>query len=220
MLTLSSRTLPRLPVQYTTSHINHQTDIIQPITHENAFDPDSAIRIIPDVDVEVDFDRCDISYTTIGTTSLSSCTFILVTGNVDTIQFAYLWHTPLTDDPATPTAVSLLEFILKRISNEVTDLILLKPPKKMKTLECEQIKNLQILTGGSVDCTPDLLREAFLMLNNQNVNIEIERWSKWSQYYYYSLKNKVTILSPVTFLIFDEEENEGRHFFLTTFQFL
>ncbi|CAF1572731.1 unnamed protein product, partial [Rotaria sordida] len=25
MLTLSSRTLPRLPVQYTTSHINHQT---------------------------------------------------------------------------------------------------------------------------------------------------------------------------------------------------
>ncbi|CAF1466051.1 unnamed protein product [Rotaria sordida] len=197
MLTLSSHTLPPLPVQYATTNINHQTD--------------RTIRLMPDVDVEVEFDKWNISYTTIGTTALSSCRFILVTGHVDQVPFVYLWHTPLTNGDDTPTALLMLNFILERISNDIFRFISSKPPPSQtmkQQLTPQQITNLKVLTGGSIKINHDLVRDAFIILNDQNVNVETERMSPWAKYFYDSLKNKVTILAPVTFLVSNDSDED------------
>ncbi|CAF1315479.1 unnamed protein product [Rotaria sordida] len=183
-----------------------------------------------DVDVEVEFDKWNISYTTIGTTALSSCRFILVTGHVDQVPFVYLWHTPLTNGDDTPTALLMLNFILERISNDIFRFISSKPPPSQtmkQQLTPQQITNLKVLTGGSIKINHDLVRDAFIILNDQNVNVETERMSPWAKYFYDSLKNKVTILAPVTFLVSndsdeddDDKDEESSTYWLTLIRYL
>lgn len=154
---------------------------------------DILARLLKNIAVFVDFQENAISYTTIGTDSISSCTFVLVTDNFRDRSFAYLSHYPESFEPPRHTATSTLVYSIDQISANVKDLV---TPKDSSSEEQEfkinELNNLQILVGGGVEEERDLIREAFTLLNNFNCDVGNLLENQSSKYLYQQLKCKAT----------------------------
>ncbi|CAF2989656.1 unnamed protein product [Rotaria sp. Silwood2] len=125
--------------------------------------------LLKNIDVYVDFQDEDITYTTIGSDALSSCTFILITGYVQDDEFSYLSHYPEPfEKPDTPTTT--LVKIINRISEDLQRLIKNQPPPNInEELKVNHIHDLKLLAGGGViDEYQDLIRDGLILLNSNN----------------------------------------------------
>ena len=80
---------------------------------------DVLARLLNNIDVFVNFKENAVSYSTIGTDSVSSCTFILVTGNQKDRSFAYLSHYAECPEPPIDTPTSTLAYFINQISANI-----------------------------------------------------------------------------------------------------
>ncbi len=71
------------------------------------------------------------------------------------------------------------------------------------------IQFARLVVGGGVVDEVDLVREGLSLLNN-DINIEQNLKNEKSKHLYRELRFNVTILSPVTYLLPDIEEDEGK----------
>jgi hypothetical protein len=149
----------------------------------------------------VGFQEDKISYTTVGSDSLSSCTFVLVVGNLQHHSFAYLSHYPEYLEIPTNTPTSTLLYFIDQISLNIEGHINKKPPLNSQQLQINDLNNLQLLIGGGTEEKRDLIREAFTLLNNPNHNIQHLLKLPPSKYIYQYLRCKAIILNPITVLL-------------------
>ena len=170
---------------------------------------DISARLLNNIDVFVDFKKNAVSYSTIGTNSVSSCTFILVTGNQKVRLFAYLSHYPECLEPPIYTPTSTHVHFIDQISCTVRNYLAVKQPSSNREEAQEnELSNLQALVGGGAEEERDLVRESFTLLNDSNYNFENVFDKPLSKYFNRQLKCKATILSSTTMLLSDAEENQ------------
>ncbi|CAF3329822.1 unnamed protein product [Rotaria socialis] len=79
---------------------------------------------------EVKFMDERISYTTIGSDGISSCTFLLVIGRIDDNEFAFLSHYPEPYEPPF-TPITVLVDLIDKLSERMTEAIGKCPPPNM-----------------------------------------------------------------------------------------
>jgi hypothetical protein len=142
-------------------------------------------------------------YTTIGSDTISSCTFFLLMGDVQKVRFGFLSHHPeVYQPPLTPTEtmMKMIDQILDRVRYFMD---WKRSPNIKGLLSTDQIENVTKLTGGGVLQTCDLVRDGFGLLNYNNNNIPFSRCI------YQQLKSNVTILKPITFPVNDSDESYG-----------
>jgi hypothetical protein len=150
--------------------------------------------------VYVEFLKNKISYTTIGSDSLSSCIFILMIGNIKDDAFAYLSHYPERYEPpytSTMTMVNIINILATNIRKHMRKKL---PPNIKNKLEISQLTNLHLLLGGGIVEDNNLIRDALTLLNNQN-NMENLFIDSFAKYIYQQIKQNVTILKAITFSI-------------------
>jgi hypothetical protein len=170
---------------------------------------DILARLLNNIDQFVDFRENKISFSTIGTDSVSSCTCILVIGNLKNRSFAYLSHYPECFEPPEDTTISTLVYFIEQISGNIERAIKKEqPPSDNREFQVDDLNNLQVLMGGHTEEERDLIREAFTLLNQPDCNIEDLFHKPSSKHVYQQLKCKGTILSPTTLLLSDDEEDE------------
>ena len=170
---------------------------------------DILARLLDNIDVLVDFNENAISYSTIGTHSVSSCTFILVTGNEKDCSFAYLSHYPECLEPPEYTPTSTLVYFIDQISSNVSCCLAGKKlPSGQEKSQINALTNLQVFIGGGTKEERDLVRESFTLLNEPNHNFENLFDNALSNFFYQQLKLRATILSSTTLLLSDDEETE------------
>ncbi len=133
---------------------------------------DVLARLLKNIANIVDFQDDNISYTTSGTDSLLSCTFILVVGNLQRHSFAYLSHYLECCEPPAHTFTSTLLYFIDQISLNIEHHIKTKPTPNNQQLQINHSNNLQLLIGGGTEEVTDLIRDTFILLNNPNHNIE------------------------------------------------
>jgi hypothetical protein len=121
--------------------------------------------------------------------------------------FAYLSHYPskYTESEFNPTTtmIDLIDKIRKDI--EVWNEFAMDETR----IEIEGIQFARLVVGGGVADEVDLVREVLSLLNN-DINIEQNLKNEKSKHLYRDLRFNVTILSPVTYLLPDIEEDEGK----------
>jgi len=155
----------------------------------------------------VEFQDDTISDTTIGTDSVSSCIFILVVGNLQDHPFAYLSHYPESCEIPAHTSTSTLLYFIGQITSNIEDHINNQPPPNSQQLKINDLNNLQLLIGGGTEELTDLIREAFILLNNPNHHIEHLLKGSPSKYLYQNLKCKAIILNRTTLLLSNDSED-------------
>ncbi|CAF1411195.1 unnamed protein product, partial [Adineta steineri] len=162
-------------------------------------------KLLKNTDVVVQFMDNNISYTTIGSDSISSCSFILLIGTIQDIEFSYLSHYPEPyEPPYTPTTTMLQ--ILNIISKNIREHLMKKLSSNLKgKLEISHFTNLHLLVGGGAVEDNDLIRNGLILLNDQN-NMENIFHDPLAKHIYQQLKKNVTVLKAVTFLV---NNNDG-----------
>jgi hypothetical protein len=153
----------------------------------------------------------NISYTTIGSDDLSTCTFILVVGNVHDHPFAYLSHYPEFYDQSQHTPTSTLVGLINKISRNIGELIQQPAPNHHNPPTVTDLTNLQVFTGGGAEEDPDLVRDAFTLLNNDDHNIQHHVSGPSSAHIYQQLKSKAKILKSTTCFASDDDGSRGMY---------
>ncbi|CAF3471318.1 unnamed protein product [Rotaria socialis] len=129
------------------------------------------------IHAEVKFMDERISYTTIGSDGISSCTFLLVIGRIDDNEFAFLSHYPEPYEPPF-TPITVLVDLIDKLSE----------------------------LGGAAMENEDLVRDGFSLLNHNNNNNEHLFTDLSSRLIYQQLKSNAIILKPITFTLNDSDE--------------
>ncbi|CAM4926515.1 unnamed protein product [Rotaria socialis] len=132
------------------------------------------------IHAEVKFMDERISYTTIGSDGISSCTFLLVIGRIDDNEFAFLSHYPEPYEPPF-TPITVLVDLIDKLSE----------------------------LGGAAMENEDLVRDGFSLLNHNNNNNEHLFTDLSSRLIYQQLKSNAIILKPITFTLNDSDESRG-----------
>ncbi len=73
-------------------------------------------------------------------------------------------------------------------------------------LEIEDITNVQLIAGGSVEQHPDVFQTGLSMMNNENKNIEDLMMKFSSKHLSKYLKKNIKLLPQMTYLLPDKEE--------------
>lgn len=158
--------------------------------------------------IDIDMGEHHISYSYIETDSLSTCLGILIDGIIEDKKFCYLWHTPELDEEHDDDICDLLIYLLKKIVDH------LKEDLKMNSLSSQPniIKNLTLLIAGDAIDEHLLTRQAYALLN-QNIDIDLTEESKKNIdviHLFKELQNNVIIIPPVTYVLSDDVEDEGK----------
>ncbi|CAF3321719.1 unnamed protein product [Rotaria socialis] len=163
------------------------------------------------IHAEVKFMDERISYTTIGSDGILSCTFLLVIGRIDDNEFAFLSHYPEPYEPPF-TPITVLVDLIDKLSERMTEAIGKCPPPNMtkkKKIDEFKFTNMKILVGGAAMENEDLVRDGFSLLNHNNNNNEHLFTDLSSRLIYQQLKLNAIILKPITFTLNDSDESRG-----------
>ncbi|CAM4966707.1 unnamed protein product [Rotaria socialis] len=131
--------------------------------------------LVPSVDVYVSMDEYDISYTTIGTRSTGPCFFFLLDFLTNDEQCCYLYHYNFPFDESELTVENVLVQYLDIIWNSLKYSIERKIVSS-EVLEKTKISNFKLVVGGGDTTDGQLLRKAFSLLNNDEMNIASIKW--------------------------------------------
>ncbi|CAF3702778.1 unnamed protein product [Rotaria socialis] len=131
--------------------------------------------LVPSVDVYLSMDEYDISYTTIGTRSTGPCFFFLLDFLTNDEQCCYLYHYNFPFDESELIVEKVLVQYLDIIWNSLKDSIERKIVSS-EVLEKTKISNFKLVVGGGDTTDGQLLRKAFSLLNNDEMNIASIKW--------------------------------------------
>lgn len=170
---------------------------------------DILVRFDLGTDVTVSMPNYNFTAALIKTNAVSTCHFILIDGKVDDKPFAYLSHSPFEFDSSNcnerDALIDLIMTITEHIIGEDGE-------EKKFPFNILKTKDLRLLVGGGEMGGVNLIRQGFALLNNTNFYHQFPDRS--SQHLFNNLKNNVIIFPPITYLMPDDEENEGQY--LTT----
>jgi hypothetical protein len=156
--------------------------------------------------ITVGIGKSDVTKTTISTSGLSTCYFILFNFNINNCMYAYLRHQS-KEINSTITAPKLLEGFLTDIWHE-TKRHLSKRFDLPGALNVTRLTELNLFVGGGVKQTIDVVRNAFSLLFKKDQSV-VEIISLFEsediRFLADQLFSKVQILNPITYLQEDEE---------------
>jgi hypothetical protein len=168
------------------------------------------VRLSSVQNIKVGIEDSGITFRTIETDSVSSCHFILIDGKCDETPFAYLSHSAkiYEQNNAKKTLVELIEKIVRNINEYNTK----NGNSHFKIIETT---DLRLFVGGGVDDPNDMIRKAFSLLNDVNMNIQEElpkarKHRKACKHLLNNLQGKINILPTTTYLISDKDETQGK----------
>lgn len=151
-------------------------------------------------------DSFDITSNSIKTTAVSICHFILMVGQINGERFAYLSHFSYEYAPPEYNAETAVVRLLKNLTEDIMMKDKFKTVWKENTFEFT-ISN--VLVGGGVDQGEDLIKKGLLLLNGNISNIQ-QRLEEETGHLFKELQNKVLVIPPITYLMSDIDEDEGK----------
>jgi hypothetical protein len=149
-----------------------------------------------------------ISFKSIETNGVSSCHFVLITGLIDEERFGYLSHRA-TEYDSSYTKLEALQAIFQTILDDINSYNTEYKPDDQTALNIDDVQHLRMLIGGGVDDEKNLNRKCVMMLNDPTINLEEQFENNDYKCLYKKLKNNVIILPPVTYLVNNDNEDEG-----------
>jgi hypothetical protein len=149
-----------------------------------------------------------ISFKSIETNGVSSCHFVLITGLIDEERFGYLSHRA-TEYDSSYTKLEALQAIFQTILDDINSYNTEYKPDDQTALNIDDVQHLRMLIGGGFDDEKNLNRKCVMMLNDPTINLEEQFENNDYKCLYKKLKNNVIILPPVTYLVNNDNEDEG-----------
>jgi hypothetical protein len=163
-------------------------------------------------------DGHSIAFDFVETEAVSSCSFILIYVEVLDQTLSYINHTSEAFHPSLSS-----KEILKRIIDYASQQIDIFLGKNISSYGvrgfdafCFYVRNAKLIFGGTADDNEsdedDAFREAIGLLNSSSSNIQqisTDPRSR-SEHLYQLLKNNVLILKPITWMMCDIDEEEGK----------
>jgi hypothetical protein len=149
-----------------------------------------------------------LSFTSIETNGISSCHFVLITSFVNEKRFGYLSHRA-TEYNSLYTELEALQDIFRIILDDINAYNTKDRRDDNTSLKINCFQHLRMVIGGGVDDEKNLNRKCVMMLNDPTINLEEELENKDYECLYEKLKNNVIILPPLTYLLNNDNEDEG-----------
>jgi len=149
-----------------------------------------------------------ISFKSIETNGVSSCHFVLITDLIDEKRFGYLLHRA-TEYDSSYTKLEALQAIFRIILEDINSYNTKYNSDDQTALNIDHVQHLRMFIGGGVDDEKNLNRKCVMMLNDPTINLEKKCEKNDYKCLYAKLKNNVIILPPVTYLLNNDNEDEG-----------
>jgi len=107
------------------------------------------------------------------------------------------------------TKLKALRDIFRIILEDINSYNTINHIDDQTSLNINRFQHLRMAIGGGVDDEKNLNRKSVMMLNDPTINLEEKLETGDYQCLYEKLKNNVIILPPVTYLLNNDNEDEG-----------
>jgi leucyl-tRNA synthetase len=124
---------------------------------------------------DLNTEEANISFTTIGSNSLSTCHFFLIVGTINQKNFCYLSHSSQSYDEAfTPEQTAAN--IINNIKCNITILHIQRPNEHPRQINISNMKNIKLFVGGGdVDKkSQNLIEESVKLINDEKYNKKLQ----------------------------------------------
>ncbi|CAF1405825.1 unnamed protein product [Rotaria sordida] len=166
--------------------------------------------LAPRIDVDVQMDQFDISYTTIGSDSLGPCFFFLLDFLKNDKPCYYMYHYSFPFDESKLSAKKVLVKYLNIIWDSLIESVE-REVDSAKALQNTKLSNFKLVVGGGDVTDGQLLRQAFSLLDKDEINVISRSFNdEHVLCFYKQLIRNTIILKPVTKNMSNKREAQAR----------